>query len=837
MELKEYQKEVLKQVKGYVETLSEFKAKNDKALAIDPDLSIDFPQKAWEKFVDKPYTSKKNGLNEDLPNFCLKVPTGGGKTLLATYTIELINAHYLNKKSGFVLWVVPTTQIYRQTLSALQNREHPYRQALDISSGGRTMIIEKTNRFTPQDVEENLVIMLLMLPSANRRNNESLKIFQDAGGFESFFPPEDQPTEHERLLEAFPNLDYFGEEGEFFGKQIKTSLGNTLKRIKPMIIIDEGQRAYSENAQKTIRNFNPRFVVELSATPPEGSNVLVNVKGQDLNKEEMIKLDLHITNKSSTNWKDTLLASVEKRNVLEKYAIEYEANTGKYIRPIALIQVERTGKKQRGQGFIHADDAKEYLINECGISSDEIAIKTSETDDIEGIDLLSQECQIRYIITKAALQEGWDCSFAYVLTILTNPTAQTALTQLVGRILRQPYGRKTNVSELNESYVYCFQREARNVLNEIKTGLEGEGLGDLAGRIIQGTNDNQPTQVREETVGYREQFKQFEGTVYLPRFVIQEESKWREISYEMDLVSRVNWDEVNLSLIEELKLGDKKLKDEVIDVGLSTDEKDVIEKRSGQEQTIGLSIDYVFITRHLMGLVPNPWVAFDFAKQTIEILRKNYDDTTIASNLVFIVEELVKNIEQERDRLSEKVFRALIEDNLLHFFIEKKQGGYKLPHHIKVKKKTKKLTRSNGDPIQLSLFDYVPEEDFNDLEQSVAIYLDEQEKLLWWYRNAVRADYYIQGWKKGKVYPDFIFTEKSKESEADFDNIFVVETKGLHLKNEDTKYKQSIFALCNEIGEKTSWNELGLEFGDKRIEFQVVFEDEWKRRLNELFYN
>lgn len=79
MELKEYQKKTLEQVKRYIEVLAEFKAKDKKAIEIDPELSINFPLKAWEKVVGTNYHSKKNGLGEELPNFYLKIPTGGGK--------------------------------------------------------------------------------------------------------------------------------------------------------------------------------------------------------------------------------------------------------------------------------------------------------------------------------------------------------------------------------------------------------------------------------------------------------------------------------------------------------------------------------------------------------------------------------------------------------------------------------------------------------------------------------------------------------------------------------------------------------------------------------------
>jgi len=836
VELKEYQRKTLEQVKCYLETLAEYKAKNKKAIEVDPDFSIDFPLKAWEKVVGTTYHSEKNGLGEVLPDFYLKIPTGGGKTLLACHTIDLINRIYLKKQIGIVLWIVPTTQIYRQTLDNLKNREHPYRQVLDISSGGRTLIFEKMSRFTKLDIEENLVVMLLMLPSANRKTKEVLKIFKDSGGFTDFFPAEDDRPGNEKLVKEFPNLDCFGDENSFFGRVVKTSLGNTLKILKPIIIIDEGHKAYSKNARKTIRDFNPSIVVELSATPPEKSNKLVDISGLELNQEGMIKLDLHITNKASLDWKDAMLATVEKRNLLEQSAKEYEANTGEYIRPICLVQAERTGKEQRGTRYIHAEDVKEYLIKQCGILGEEIAIKSSEKDDIEGIDLLSKDCPIRYIITKQALQEGWDCAFAYLLTILTNPSSQLSITQLVGRILRQPKARKTKVKELDESYVFCFRQKAEELLKNVKKGFEDEGLGDLAGRVCVDEGDTGDIEAtKERTVGYREKFKKFEGKIYLPKFVIQESKNWRDINYEMDILSRIDWSKINLEVLADIPLAEIKAKEEEIAVGLSEDKKEVIKTKESFKREGGLEINKVFITRQILDIVPNPWISFEIGGKVIDMFLMKYDKKIVINNLVYIIEELRKYLEKERDKLAEQVFRDLIEQKVLWFFLLFEKGGYKLPSRIRVKRNSKSLVRNDNTPIQRSLFDIVPEEEFNEMEKSVAIYLDEQERLLWWYRNLSRQDYYVQGWKKHKIYPDFIFADTNEPKQDDYNMVYIVETKGLHLKNEDTDYKKNVFNFCNRLGEQKDWRELNLEFAKKRIEFQIIFEHEWNSRINEIF--
>jgi len=836
MELKEYQKKVLDSLNNYLDSLNEYKDKYYRALEVDPDIArgYDFTEQAWQKAIGSIHHSHRNGINELVPEFYIKVPTGGGKTFLACHAIDLINKKFLNKQTGLILWIVPTTQIYRQTLINLRNREHPYRQMLDISSGGRTVIKEKMDYFNRLDVEENLVIMLLMLQSSNRQNKETLKVFQDSGSFTDFFPPEDAYKENEEILKNIPNLDRFSDEGGVFETLIKTSLGNTLKILKPLIIIDEGHKAYSEGARSTIRNFNPSVVLELSATPPPDANKLVEIYGTELNEEEMIKLDIHLINKTSLDWKDTMLASLDLRNNLEKKAKTFEKNTGVYIRPINLIQVERTGKDQRGGRFIHAEDVKEYLIKNCSIPEEQIAIKSSEKDDIEGIDLFSNECPIRYIITKQALQEGWDCSFAYVLTILTNPGSQLSITQLIGRILRQPYAQKTKIKELDESYVFCFRQNAVDLVANIKDGLEKEGLGDISGRISLDSDGDNIDVLKERKLIYRKQFKKFEGKIYLPKFVIQEDDSWRDLNFDRDILANIDWNEIKISDIANITLSSLEEKEQEITYGLSSESEKLLEEHQRITRKAPGEIDEVFLVKQLTDIIPNPWIAYEKGIKSLKLLLKKFDKDLVATNIIFIIEELRKIILKEKDILSEKIFKKLITDGYLQFFLIAEKGGFALPSRITVRS-NKRLNRSDGTELQLSLFDYVPEEGINELEKSVALYLDNQEKLLWWYRNISKADYHIQGWRKNKIYPDFV-TSKVKDSKQNtYGSVHVLETKGLHLKNEDTEYKKSVFQLCNDLGAKKPWAELFDKFADHEFIFQVIYEDEWKNRINQIF--
>lgn len=839
MEPKEFQVRALNRVKTYLQHLHDFRAKSRQIAAeYGPEMALDFPAKAWEKMEGfrRLYQSRSDGVGRPLPCFCLKVPTGGGKTFLAVKTIDLINTGYLKKREGLILWVVPTTQIYRQTIKSLRNRDHPYRQHLDIASGGRTLILEKGDRFAPQDVSENLVVLMLMLPSASRKNKETLRMFRDSGGFGEFFPREDDAQGNEALLRAIPNLDAFDSQNAFWGRQVKTSLGNTLRSINPIIILDEGHKAYSETAQDTLRGFNPSILVEFSATPPQGSNILVDVTGIELNREEMIKFDLHVFNKASPDWKDTLLDSHQKLEELAIKSRDYHSQSGARIRPICLIQVERTGKDQRGLGKIHSEDVREHLTKIIGVPAEEVAVKTSEKDELKDVDdvggLMSPDCRIRYIITKQALQEGWDCAFAYVLAILTNPGSKTALTQLVGRILRQPYARKTGVKELDESYVYCFQHRGAELLEEIRKGFRGEGLGDLVGRVAvedEATGAGEPERVCE----IRENLRPAAGQVILPVFVMRDGTGWRKVSYEMDIASRIDWGLADLRPLHDLTLSMTEEKDIEQVAAMSEDISRVIAvKEMASLRTGVLRLDPVFTARHLLDIVPNPWRAYEFGQTLLTHLLDRYDHEMVANNFVFIIEELRKHMALEKDRLAEAVFKELVSTDQLRFLVIANDLHWKLPK--KRKDRPPWLPKRTGAPLERSLFDLV-HDDLNEMEKRVAWYLDDQDKLLFWFRNVPKRDYGVQGWRRGKVYADFIFTDIDGTGNG-FNRVFVVETKGIHLKgSEDTEYKRALFDTCNKLAKEMTLTELGMKIHAKEVSFGVVHGDEWERHFNDLF--
>lgn len=193
----DYQDRVISTLDTYLDLLKEKKALADQVAALaaqNPGLGLpipDFAEGAWKGLeaagklpasrADIPFSPRFDGCGRPVPNVVLKVPTGGGKTWLAASAVSRVMGRYLDRNTGFVLWIVPNEAIYSQTLKRLKDRQHPYRQALDRAAAGRVKVMEKTDRLDARDVESSLCVMLLMLQSANRDTQDSLKMFQDRG--------------------------------------------------------------------------------------------------------------------------------------------------------------------------------------------------------------------------------------------------------------------------------------------------------------------------------------------------------------------------------------------------------------------------------------------------------------------------------------------------------------------------------------------------------------------------------------------------------------------------------------------------------------------------------
>ena len=188
-------------------------------------------------------------------------------------------------------------------------------------------------------------------------------------------------------------------------------------QLNPLVVVDESHHARSELSIEMLANFNPCFVLDLTATPKKRSNIISYVDAVQLKAEHMVKLPVIVYNRDSQA--EVLMDTIDLRDRLEEIANAEYQNGGKYIRPIALFQAQPKGKEDATT----FEKMRKELV-EAGIPAGHIAIRTADVNELKNVDLLSPDCSIRYIVTVNALKEGWDCPFAYILASLANKTSQ-----------------------------------------------------------------------------------------------------------------------------------------------------------------------------------------------------------------------------------------------------------------------------------------------------------------------------------------------------------------------------------------------------------------------------
>ncbi len=864
----DYQIKALELFNEYLAELALQKHKADKiadanAGETDPDLIREvpnFPLKTWEALnkVGKlphsraaiPYSPRFDGMGRPVPNAVFKVPTGGGKTFLAASAMSGLFGRYLGRNTGFVLWIVPNEAIYTQTKRQLADRQHPYRQMLDVLSGNRTRLMEKDDRLDARDVEANLCVMLLMLQSSNRENKDSLKMFRDRGDVQGFFPSEGDQEAHALAKAATPNLDIYDlTESPTVWPMVKDSLGNALRLIRPVVVMDEGQKAVSDLAFATLYGFNPCFVLELSATPKDvaatggrnprparPANVLVEVKGIDLDREGMIKMPLNLDPREGTDWRNTLAVALDRLNTLDAEARRFQGERGRYIRPIMLVQVERTGADQRDGGHIHAQDVKDWLRT-AGLDEAEIAIKTADTNDLaapENLDLLDPTNRVRAIITKQALQEGWDCPFAYVLCALSASSNLSAMTQLVGRILRQPQAEKTGVAALDESYVITHHANTADVVAAIKEGLEEDGLGDLVHEILpggSGKGSGGPRKIKRRA-------KFVKTDIYLPLVLRVDAGIVRPLDYEQDILYELDWSGLSVadlvkSLPDNVQCAEHQM--QRIHLADTGDERIVSEAVGASGEA--LRFDPAYAVRMVADIVPNAWVAREIVGNVEAGLRsRGFDDAKLGEIAGLIVEELRKWLDAERARMAEARFREDVAEGRIQFRLRTDGRNWKMPFETETfePEGAEQLIGKTGGPLERSLFSPIYKGDFSSKdERDIAVYLDGEQALHWWHRNVARSHYSMQGWRREKIYPDFIFAVQHGESK-ERNRVFVLEMKGEHLSgNPDTEYKKVVLQVMSDaytIAPKVGELEL-IEKGKTTVQCDLVLMSDWPTRL------
>jgi len=466
MELKPYQQQVINDLSLFLDQVQETR-----------DVNIAFnnfwtfhPRTPLHPFPGEAIEPYKNNVKR-VPHICMKVPTAGGKTFIACNAIKTIFDAFDYDRPKAVVWLVPSITILDQTIKNLKDPTHPYRQKINSHFGNKVEIFDKAtllqgSGFNATSVKEQLNIMVFSFDSLRAKNKEDRKVFQENGNLQSF----------ENLLP----------------KETEITLGAIIKYLNPLVVVDESHNAESELSVDMLKEINPCFILDLTATPRNNSNIISFIDAMELKKENMVKLPVIVYNHQDKT--EVINSALQLQRRLELVAIEEEKKGGKYIRPIVLFQVQ----PKNGKNFSNEDEEKsnvqrlkEKLI-ELKIPADQIKIKTAYVNEIKGEDLMSKECTIRFIITINALKEGWDCPFAYILASLADKSSAIDVEQILGRVLRQPYVMRHNFPLLNLCYVLTASSKFLETLDNIVKGLNKAGFSDKDFRTTDSSISEEP---------------------------------------------------------------------------------------------------------------------------------------------------------------------------------------------------------------------------------------------------------------------------------------------------------------------------------------------------------
>ena len=416
----------------------------------------------------KPYVPAA-GLPDALPYVCLRMPTGAGKTLVACHAVGSAIRDYKQAERSLVVWLVPSAAILAQTLNALKDRAHPYRQAIEQAVQGpvRAVSVAEALYLNRTALDGETVVLVSTMQAFNVEQKDGRRVYAgDDGALLDVFSG--RPAERLADLERF-------EDGT-----VKSSLENGLRLYRPVVVVDEAHNFLTDSSLRTLGWMAPAAVIQLTATPygtDRRPNVLHSVGASELKAEDMVKLPLELT--AQADPRALLASAIGRLDALDAIAAAEQAETGERVRPVMLVQCEAdlAGKDTLTPAVVQA-----MLQEDHHIPAEQIAVEYKSQADLDGVDLMAPGCPVRFVLTVQKLREGWDCPFAYVLTSLGSLTASTAVEQLVGRVLRMPHARRKVREPLNRAYVYAATPGILDAIRAIKDGLVANGVEEQEAR-------------------------------------------------------------------------------------------------------------------------------------------------------------------------------------------------------------------------------------------------------------------------------------------------------------------------------------------------------------------
>lgn len=732
MKLKRYQENAIEKLEEFLELTKKLK-----------------PKLAFHELTDEKYNHEWFG---DVPFVCIRIPTGGGKTLVGCKAVERIMSTTLQNKmdTGIVMWFVPSDSIKTQTLKKFKDLKDFHYEMLNDSFDTKFKVFsnEEALTITPEDVRNNLCIVVASLDAFRKdaKIQNKYKVYKENGS----------------LMGHFQNLkDDSALEKDKSG--VINSLANVIRKNNPLIVIDEGHHTQTDLSVQFLADLRPSFILEFTATPRDGSNVLVHTSASELKIEQMVKIPIVL--ESRTQWEQVVADGITKREELEKRAKKL---TGEYIRPIALLQAQ---PKSKVKATITIEQLKKMLL-EKNIPEEQIKIKTSEADELEGIDLFSKKCEVRYILTVNALAEGWDCSFAYVLISVANLGAKIAVEQIIGRVIRMPNARRKDDEAMNRSYVFASSEDFNEAANKVIKGLTDNGYSksDFVS-VADEKNYSDPLEAK----------KAIKKDLKVPMMAIGKD----KLSFE-DLLG------------EDFKLA-KQDADFDFKIHYDFDGQATIDITEDDEWLQGkqLSLPYQYLEgnhsveelvswldKKLRFPMLNPEDKEAFIEKTVETqIKKKRKLAELSVNRYLLADRLSAVIHGILETYTQKVFGGLMTKKKIALGLF---DSY--PATIALKSPVPKVFNKN----LYERIDAINGEERGFVDR---IDLGALDNIEYWVRNREKVDpFYIQGWRKGKFYPDFVAMTKKG-------NIVALEWKGEdRISNDDTAYKVEIGNIWEKLG-------------------------------------
>lgn len=456
--LKEYQERTLETLTAYYQNC----------------LRLQNANTAFYDLTERPYAAVE-GL-PGMPYVCLRLPTGGGKTFVACHAVGITASELLKTESPIVLWLVPSNAIRDQTLTALKNPNHPYRDAFRSARHNvEVLTIGEALYLSPHILNTKTTIIVSTMQAFRVEDTDGRKVYEPSGALMGHFTH----LSDETLSEV---------ERDESGKPVY-SLANLLCVKRPLVIVDEAHNARTELSFETLARFNPSAIIEFTATPDteqNPSNVLYTVSAAELQAEDMIKMPIQLETKP--DWKRLLTTAIAQRDALEVDAEKEREETDEYIRPVMLIQAQ---PRRRDRETLTVEVVEECLIEEHGIPEEQIARATGEDRGLDDVDINDPECEIRYVITVQALREGWDCPFAYVLCSVAEMRSSTAVEQILGRVMRLPKAQRKKQESLNSAYAFVASQNFYKTASALTDGLVQNGFEKQAAAELIRPSDEQ----------------------------------------------------------------------------------------------------------------------------------------------------------------------------------------------------------------------------------------------------------------------------------------------------------------------------------------------------------